>query len=247
MRSSARGGERRNERGMSLVEATVILATLSALTAAMAPAVGNYLNSAQQATAKKDVETLGSAIAQMLNDTGEGWIVRDGNGASATAVPSHASANRVDLLVSNGTVPTLGVARATAGTDWTAAVDNAATQSLANYLVLNTPSNLAANAYRSAANMSVTTSFDPDAGGFFNSPQAWRGAYLPGPIGPDPWGTRYAVNVEFLARAPGASSGSVNDVIVLSPGDDGRIDTRFDIDGVTSGSDVFYVLSGSSR
>jgi type II secretory pathway pseudopilin PulG len=242
-----RNSGRRGERGMSLVEATVILATLSILTAIMAPSVSSYINAAQQTTAKKDVETIGSAIAQMLDDTGEGWLLRDGNGASATAVPSHAVANRVDLLVSTGSIPTLGVARLSAGTDWTAAVDNATTQSLVNYLVLNTPSNVAANAYRSAANMSVTTAFDPDGGALFNAPHAWRGAYMPGPIGSDPWGTRYAVNVEFLARTPGASSGSVNDVIVLSAGDDGRIDTRFDLDGRTAGNDVFYVLSGGSR
>jgi type II secretory pathway pseudopilin PulG len=238
---------RRDERGISLIEATVILSTLSILAAMLAPSVSSYVNSAQQAAAKKDVETIGSAIAQLLNDTGEGWLLRDGNGALATSVPSHGAANRVDLLVSSGTIPTLGVARLSAGTDWTAAIDNAATQSLVNYLVLNTPSNLAANAYRSAANMSVTTAFDPDGGALFNSPQAWRGAYLPGPIGSDPWGARYAVNVEFLARTPGASSGSVNDVVVLSAGDDGRIDTRFDLDGRTTGNDVFYVLSGGSR
>jgi type II secretory pathway pseudopilin PulG len=244
MRSSR---AKRGERGLSLVEVTIILATLAALTAALAPAVGSYVNSAQQAAAKKDVETIGAAIAQLLNDTGEGWLLRDGNGAAATSAPSHASANRVDLLVSGGTIPTLGVSRSTAGTDWTAAIDHGATQALANHLVLNTPSNLAANAYRSAANMSVTTAFDPDGGALFNAPHAWRGAYLPGPIGPDPWGTRYAVNVEFLARAPGAGAGSVNDVVVLSAGDDGRVDTRFDLDGVTSANDVFYVLSGGAR
>src|SRR4051812_47922939 len=94
------------ERGVSLVEATVILATVAILTAAMAPSIGSYISSAQQATAKKDVETISAALAQMLNDTGEGWFVRDGNGASATTVPSHATANRVDLLVSRGTIPT---------------------------------------------------------------------------------------------------------------------------------------------
>ncbi len=89
-------------------------------------------------------------------------------------------------------------------TDWDTQRSITARRSCsANFLVLNTPSNLAANAYRSAANMSVTTAFDPDGGALFNAPHAWRGAYLPGPIGADPWGTRYAVNVEFLARALG--------------------------------------------
>ena len=68
-------------------------------------------------------------------------------------------------------------------------------------LVQNTPSNVAANAYRTAASMSVATEFDPDTGAVYNAEHAWRGSYLSGPIGPDPWGTRYSVNVEFLARA----------------------------------------------
>src|SRR6185503_8863061 len=174
---------------------------------------------------------------------------RSGNGGALTSPPSHAAANRVDLLVSSGAVPTVGVARSTAGVDWSAAVDNAAVQRLEYFLVQNTPSNAAANAYRTAASMSVATEFDPDSGSLYNAEHAWRGAYLPGSIGPDPWGTRYAVNVEFLARALGAGpSGNVNDVFVVSAGSDRAVDTRFDLDGATAGnSDLIYVVSGGTR
>jgi hypothetical protein len=121
-------------------------------------------------------------------------------------------------------------------------------QRLEHHLVQNTPGNAAGNAYRTAASMSVAGEFDPDSGAQFNAEHAWRGSYLPGPIGPDPWGTRYAVNVEFLARALGAGpSGNVNDVIVVSAGPDRAVDTRFDLDGATGGSDVIFVLSGGTR
>jgi hypothetical protein len=155
----------------------------------------------------------------------------------------------VDLLVGSGAVPTVSVARSTAGTDWDDAVNDAAVQRLEYFLVQNTPSNLAANAYRTASSMSVVGEFDPDSGALYNAEHAWRGAYLPGPIGPDPWGTRYAVNVEFLARALGAGpSGNVNDVFVISAGADRAVDTRFDVDGPTPGSsDLIYVLSGGTR
>jgi hypothetical protein len=97
--------------------------------------------------------------------------------------------------------------------------------------------------------MSVLANFDPDSGSQFNADFGWRGAYLPGPIGADPWGNRYAVNVEFLAKALGAGpSGNVNDVFVVSAGQDGTIDTRFDTDGVTTGGDdLIYVISGGTR
>lgn len=235
--------------GMSIVETTIILTVLSALTAILAPSIGGYINEARQTAAKKDVEVIGSALTRMLADVGEAWILRDGNGAAATNPPSHAAANRVDLLVGAGNAPAVGVVRSGAGTDWNAAIDNAAVQRLDYYLVQNTPSNSAANAYRTAASMSVLGEFDPDSGSQFNAEHAWRGAYLPGAINADPWGNRYSVNVEFLARAPGAGpSGNVNDVVVLSAGSDSTIDTRFDTDGATAGgNDLVFVFSGGSR
>jgi type II secretory pathway pseudopilin PulG len=239
----------RSEKGVSLIEASIVLSVFAILTAMLAPSIGGYISDAQHAAAKKDLEGIGAALTRMLTDTGEAWILRDGNGAAATSPPSHAAGNRVDLLVSSGAVPTASVARATAGSDWDDVVDNASVQRLEYFLVANTPSNVAANAYRTAASMSVATEFDPDSGALYNAEHAWRGSYLPGPIGPDPWGTRYAVNVEFLARAPGAGpSGSVNDVFVISAGPDRVVDTRFDIDGATPGnSDLIHVLWGGTQ
>jgi type II secretory pathway pseudopilin PulG len=237
------------QRGVSLVEASIVLSVFALLATMLAPTIGGYISDSQHAAAKKDVEVIGTAISRMLNDVGEAWVLRDGNGGALTAPPSHAAGNRVDLLVGSGAVPTVSVARSTAGADWDDAVDNAAVQRLEYFLVQNTPSNLAANAYRTASSMSVVGEFDPDGGALYNAEHAWRGAYLPGPIGSDPWGTRYAVNVEFLARALGAGpSGNVNDVFVISAGPDRVVDTRFDIDGATPGStDLIYVLSGGTR
>jgi type II secretory pathway pseudopilin PulG len=241
----------RSEKGMSLVEATVVLMVISFISAIMAPSIRDYVLTSEQAAASSDVRQIGAALARMLDDLGETSVLRDGNGSSVTAPPSHAAANRVDMLVTQGETPAVDAAAVRAGasvTDWNAAANNAAVQLLDDYLVSNTPSNTAANAYRTAARMTVNTEFDPDDGGMFNAEHAWRGAYLPGPLGPDPWGNRYAVNVEFLERPLGAGpSGQVNDVFVLSAGSNGRIETRFAIDGVTSGNDVIYVLSGGSR
>jgi hypothetical protein len=178
-------------------------------------------------------------------------VLRDGNGSSPTLPPSHAASNRVDLLVTQGEAPAVDASAVRAGagvTDWDDSLDHGAVQLLDHHLVTNTPGSLAANAYRTAAAMSVTTEFDPDSGARFNAEHAWRGAYLPGPLGPDPWGNRYAVNVEFLERPIGAGpAGQVNDVFVISAGSNGRIETRFDVDGVTGSNDVIYVISGGTR
>jgi len=234
---------------MSLIEATVVLGVVSMLTAVLAPAVRNYVGSAQQTAAQRDVQIIGSALTQMLADTGELWVSRDGNGSSSTVPPSHGSSNRADLLVSDGNIPSVHTARSVGGPpDWSTAVNDTTVQKLEYYLVTNTPSNTSANAYRIATSMSVTTQYDPDSGATYNAEHAWRGAYLPGPIGADPWGNRYAVNVEYLARAQGAGpSGNVNDVFVVSAGANSLIETRYDTDGATSGNDILYIVAGGSR
>jgi type II secretory pathway pseudopilin PulG len=238
-----------SQRGISLIEATIILAVLAILSAVLAPAIGGYVQDASRSTAKADVEVIGTALARMLTDVGESWVLRNGNGGTLTSTPSRDAANRVDLLVSTGRIPVVGVARSSGTPDWDAAAGNLGVQVLDYYLVSNTPSSLPANAYRSATNMSVLTNFDPDSGAQFNSEFAWRGSYLPGPIDADPWGNRYAANVEFLAKALGAGpSGNVNDVFVISAGPNGEMQTRFDTDGSTAaGDDLIYIVSGGTR
>ena len=48
-----------SERGMSLVEATIILMVLAILTSVLAPSIGDYVNDARQVKAKEDLEALG--------------------------------------------------------------------------------------------------------------------------------------------------------------------------------------------
>ena len=237
------------QRGISLIEATIILGVVSVLAAVMAPTIRGYVVNAQQVGAKHDVEEIGAALSRMLTDVGDTWVLRDGNGAAATNEPVHTSGNRVDLLVSAGRTPAVQTARSVGGPpDWSTAINNTTVQLLDEFLVENTPSDSAANAYRSATNMSVATSYDPADGATFNSPKAWRGAYLPGPISADPWGNRYMVNVEYLGRALGAGpSGNVNDVIVLSAGNNGVVEIRYDTDGATSGNDIYHVVTGGTR
>src|SRR5688572_27637695 len=105
MRTS--GGVRRlatGRAGMSLVEATVILGVVSMLTAVLAPAVRNYVQGAQQAAARGDVEAIAAALTRLLTDVGETFVLRDGRrdqvlgSATDQFPPSHAAGNRVDLL-----------------------------------------------------------------------------------------------------------------------------------------------------
>ena len=67
----------------------------------------------------------------------------------------------------------------------------------------------------------------------------WRGPYVDGPVGADPWGHRFAVNVRWLTVATSF------DTVVLSAGPDGVIDTRFGRDGLTAATDDLLTLVSS--
>lgn len=259
-----RSSRARGDAGLSLLEATIVLAVLSTLTAVLAPTIGGFVQDSKDVKVKADAELIGSAVMRMLADTGEIAIVMDGNagaGVFSTNPPSHLSTNRVDLLVSEGVIPTIlaGQTRA-AGTDWDdplVGVGTGVVQTFEHHLIRNTPSGNTINRYRTAADMNLANNFDPVDGGSYNAEYAWRGSYLTGPVGPDPWGNRYAVNVEFWAKATGVGvgvSGSINDVFVLSAGRDGVAETPFETqltagrDGATAlGDDVIYVVSGGTR
>lgn len=63
----------------------------------------------------------------------------------------------------------------------------------------------------------------------------WRGAYLESAVRADPWGQRYAVNVKAM-RILGA------DIIVLSAGPDGIVESQFEVDGLPTGGDDIVSL-----
>lgn len=239
------------ERGMSLVEATIVLMTLAVLTAVAAPSINDYIQDARDVKAKEDVEAIGTAIHRVLRDTGLPMLV-----VSASTTPELGVANRVDLLVSSGTTPTLAAAVTSYNSpsngqnpvNWDMAPGNLSgvgVDTMLNQFVANGPS----YTRPSQTNMSL-------AGPAFGI--GWRGAYLSAAIGPDPWGNRYSANTMFLAPASNAADltaeggyGWTKDVVVLSAGRNGIIEIPFggNANGGTTqtGDDVFYVVSGNSR
>lgn len=236
----------RAQRGMSLVEATIVLAVFSLMTAVLSPVINDYVSDAKETRARNDTAALASAMGRMLVDVGETMFLRDGNGAASTNPPSRATTNRVNMLVGSGNVPNIAtsVDRAGGNTDWDDALNSTTVWSFYAQLNANTP------AYRSAAEMSVTSEFDPDAGSGGNSEFFWRGAYLTPIVGPDPWGNRYMSNVEFLGR-PNGTTPSENDVFVLTAGPNRRVDTAFAAATPTFASDnmddIHALVSGGAR
>lgn len=69
-----------------------------------------------------------------------------------------------------------------------------------------------------------------------NGYKNWVGAYLAAPINPDPWGNRYMINTRYLF------SGFTYDVVVLSAGPDGEVDSKFTQNGFVPGDDDIICL-----
>jgi type II secretory pathway pseudopilin PulG len=251
----------RSERGVTLIEASIVLAAISVLTAVLAPSINIYIDQARQARAREETKTIADAINEFITDNAVHQFLIFGNDGSCVAAPCaspfHEDANRVNLLVSDGDVPTLAIA----DTLWTQVVNFAEIGTMADHLVDNAPDNDAANRYRNPSDIIVATpggngiDFPRTDSSGFNAPYAWRGAYLQGPVNPDPWGNRYAVNVVFLDPAPEGTLSSPlvpasvaladyprMDVFVLSAGPDEEVDTRVGQDGAVPGDDDFIHL-----
>jgi type II secretory pathway pseudopilin PulG len=240
-----------SERGMSLIEATIILMVLGLLTAVLSPAMGDYVNDARDVKVKEDVEAVGLSIMRTIRDSRSPFLQR----AYVAGAAGLTEANRADLVVGEGATPALATAlvdftngNLSAPINWDDAIGTPVTvDAMADHLITN------------AANYPVPSQASFALGG----PQfglGWRGAYLSA-IGPDPWGNRYAANTAFLGVATdsvaggegNAAGGWTYDVIVLSAGRDSTVQTPFGGTATggsgagTANDDVFYTVTGTSR
>lgn len=239
---------------MSLIEATIILMILFLLTAVLSPSIGDYVEDARHTKGKEDVEALGISIQRLQRDIGS--CIKVSDAAACTLV------NRVEILRSAGP----DVASTDLGTSATTDFDSSGNVSAAinwdddgaanvgdtfeSQLVLNTPD------YDTPAESTPT-------GYTISGPQAglgWRGAYMSGPVGTDPWGRVYLSNTLFLAVASNATDGTAEgdqrggwsrDTIVVSAGPNNLFDTPFggsvNFGTNRQGDDLVYVIRGDTR
>jgi type II secretory pathway pseudopilin PulG len=217
-----RATDLRGAAGISLVEVSIVLMAVAILTAVAAPAASRTLDRARVSRALADAEALKEAMVLWKADLGSytGFVV-DGTAANNTPV---------ELAVTDGDTPIEvsfdGDEKWISPVALTPDPGFVITDFIENHLILNNPFGGAnADAY-------------PLAGG-----NSWHGAYMNGPLDPDPWGNRYAMNVKFL-KAP---SNTKNDVIVLSAGPDEQIDTAYQVDGIFPGDDDIVVMIARNR
>jgi prepilin-type N-terminal cleavage/methylation domain-containing protein len=182
-------------RGFTLIELTVVLAVLVTLALVLTPSITNFINDSRVARARTDTQTVAAAVIQFYKDNGffPQWVTANAGGPGTAA-------NRRDLLVSPGNVPTTAAA-----TLWTTGT----TDTIANQLMGNTPVytvKTATNAY------------------------GWNGPYLSSGIGADSWNNRYMVNVGLIDTTVGTqtSAGVTKSAVwVISAGANGQIETAY--------------------
>ncbi len=242
----------RTQKGLSLIEVTIMLLVLMLLTGVLAPSIFDFVNDAKWVKVKEDCEAIGLSIARLARDVGP-CLQKTYAAAGCTR------ANRADVLTSDGTAPTLAASISTdnfsnsnvdVAVVWTTSEDT-----LDDQLVTN------AAAYPNPTFFVVGNEFG--VGPHFNL--GWRGAYISAPIGPDPWGKAYLVNSGFLSPAYHEAIGGAGnldagqdgayrwtkDTFCLSAGPNGQISTPIGGSangGTTRGGDDFvYIISGGSR
>ena len=185
----------RPDSGFTLIELTVVLAVIVTLALVLTPSITNFINDSRVARSRSDINTLASSVAQFYKDNGfyPQWSTANNGGPGLPA-------NKVDLLVSPGNIPTVAAANT-----WTTGT----TDTLADQLVANGPTYTMKTA---------TTQF------------GWNGPYLTSTIGADAWNNRYAVNVGLLDASQGtqtAGGATKSAVWVISAGPNGLLETPY--------------------
>lgn len=190
-----------------------MLVAVSILAVTAAPSIKRTVDTARLSRTVADQTAIRTAIVQFLTDVDPDGFFWDG-------IPGGANDPQgVNILVSDGDIPRECVATVGCSGDtssWNTAVNGQHIDFLERHLVTNNPGGNSANDY-------------PVTGA-----NRWRGAYLTAPIGPDPWGNRYGVNVQWLNDTTNCGGNRTNDVFVLSAGPDEIIATPFRQDGTSS-------------
>jgi len=238
-----------NERGLSLVEVTIMLLVLMLLTGVLAPSIYDFVNDAKWVKVKEDCEAIGLSVARLTRDVGP-CLKFEGN------KPCYMS-NRVDLIHSDGPAVVGGNLGATAvdihnmnlssqtlNWDYSARADSMENQFVTNNTLCPYPTPSTLGTYGSAG---------PQTG------LGWRGAYLSPPIGSDPWGHQYLANTAFLTVALDANNSGEGhkgggwsvDTFCISAGPNGLYETAIGGNGHggvnRTGDDFIYIIAGGSR
>jgi type II secretory pathway pseudopilin PulG len=229
------GSRAGSERGITIVEMTVVLSVLFILAGALTPIVSESIDTARLVRAANDAKMIAAAMVDFENDLGSSALVRTARmRVGARLNPAFSQAVMPDVLVTGGEVPqvegdeTASASRVDLPAELGLSVPvqaeslrstratrrrwlDAATGLIEDHLIANN------------AGYSLKRP-DDDGGG-------WNGPYLSKAVKADPWGKRYQINTVGFDGGVTAADANGNPrraVFVVSAGGNGIIETPFD-------------------
>ena len=237
----------RGQRGITIIETTVMLSVLFILAGAMAPIVSESVTTARAVKAKNDASMIAMGIINLQKDLG-GDALSFGSLAASTV---RASLALPDAMATSGSEPEVD-----AGDEPTAA-DEAALPLFVSPGQNVTPATRKAvrallraqrRKWREVGTESIDDHLRTNRRGYrYRQPGeygGWNGPYVSAEITGDPWGKQYLVNSRFLdgsSTAADANGTPRKAVFVISSGADGVIDTPFEqpmVDARSYGDDI---------
>lgn len=208
-----------SQRGLSLVEVTIMLVILLILAGTLVPVMSDSVNSARSVRARNDISQIAVAVVNFQRDIGP--MVFDGTQLRHLQT-STSSLRPVMLLTSEGELPEVA--------------DRVPVETV-NALLVNPALSLDAGAVRPWVSHPARDLLDAhlriNGRGYVEATRGpgsgWNGPYLSKAVPADPWGHAYVVNTGFLrGLPPSLTSCSRCAVFVLSAGQNGMIETPFE-------------------
>lgn len=216
----------RGERGITILETTVILSVLFILAGAMSPIVSESVNTARAVKARNDAAMIAMGLINFHKDLGADAANYGGAAVTTQALRLPA------LLASQGSAPE---------TDDSSAGSSSLLAPLAGKpdTMQADPARAALRAQRRRWREIAAAALDDllinnRRGYRYRRPGeygGWNGPYISGEVKGDPWGNQYLINSQWLdggSSTADASGRPRRAVFVVSAGADGVIDTPFE-------------------
>jgi type II secretory pathway pseudopilin PulG len=239
----------KNERGITIIETTVILSVLFILAGVMSPIVSESIMTARAVKAKSDASMIAMGLINFQKDVGAGALALTGTTGGGAQAQTQA-VGLTAMLVSDGDVPALTDEQEQSATfpAMTLLAQTALGGARATGSGNGSSSTEQRRLWREAPADSLDDHLRHNRKGYrFRQPgeyDGWNGPYLSAPIAGDPWGNRYLINAGFLDGGTTAadSNGRLRRaVFVVSAGGNGVIETPFEqpvIDARAYGDDI---------
>ena len=242
----------RSERGITIIETTVILSVLFILAGVMSPIVGESVSTARAVKAKNDAAMIAMGLINLQKDLGGDAISFGGAAELLRAAGGGPGAGKLpDVLASEGEEP-----RTEEG-DEARALESSILGALRPGQARRAANGAGGGRGRSRRAWlenkdSLDSHLRSNRRGYrFRQPGeygGWNGPYVSAELKGDPWGHQYVINTRWLDGSATASDENGNTrraVFVVSAGGNGVIDTPFDqpvTDAQAYGDDIVIRL-----